>query len=57
MENNITRMLEAAYGHLNAPEKRKWTRQAVTYLMTDRQHYIQLADPDTPEYQISLLFL
>lgn len=54
MENNITRMLEAAYHHLNAPEKRKWTRQAVTYLMTDRQHYIQLADPDMPEYQISL---
>ena len=54
MENNITRMLEAAYDHLKAPEKRKWTRKAVSYLMTDRQHYIQLADPDTPEYQISL---
>lgn len=54
MEDHITRMLEAAYDHLKAPEKKKWTRQAVSYLLTDRQHYIQLADPDTPEYQISL---
>ena len=54
MKFTISRMLEEAYARLQAPNNRAFTRQAVSYLMTDREHYIELADPDTPEYQISL---
>lgn len=54
MKININRMMEEAYSRLHAPNVRSFSRQAMEYLLVDREHYIQLGDPDTPEYQISL---
>ena len=54
MNSVINRMLEEAYSRLHAPNQRQFCREAVEYLLTDRDHYIQLANPDTPEYEITV---
>lgn len=57
MNERINRLLKDAYSHLGvktAGEQEKWLRRGEEYLKRDRERYIELADQDTPEYQISI---
>lgn len=54
--NRIASMLTEAYHQLgvnNVWELDKRTNEALAYLRKDREHYIEVAEADTPEYRVS----
>lgn len=55
-KTKISSLLKEAYhwlGIRDVPTLERRTREALAYLDADREHYIQVADKDTPEYMIS----
>ena len=55
-ENRILGMLHAAYTRLGVSESdsiQGKITEALNYLIADREHYIEVADSDTPEYLIT----
>ena len=56
MTDLIKKMLAEAYRHLGIADKKENDRlveAAVHYLTNDREHYIEIAEPDRPEYLTS----
>ena len=58
-KGKISYMLVEAYHRLginNVWELDARSKEALEYLDADREHYIEVADPDTPEYLITTNF-
>ena len=58
-KGKISYMLVEAYHRLginNVWELDARSKEALEYLGADREHYIEVADPDTPEYLITTKF-
>lgn len=56
MTDHIKKMLADAYRHLGITDKKendRLVKAAVNYLINDREHYIEIAEADRPEYLIS----
>lgn len=56
MTAKISHMLMEAYaqlGILQVKDMESRAKEAVRYLLQDREHYIEVGEPDTPEYLIS----
>lgn len=56
MTDHIQKMLADAYRHLGITDKKENDRlveAAVSYLTNDREHYIEIAEADRPEYLTS----
>lgn len=58
-KSKIASMLTEAYHELGVKDVRELqrrTREALAYLEADREHYIEVVDKDTPEYDITVKF-
>ena len=56
MTDHIKKMLADAYRHLGITDKKendRLVKAAVHYLINDREHYIEIAEADRPEYLVS----
>lgn len=53
INSKIQTMLTAAYRHLGLEDPQQQVREAVDYLSRDREHYIEVAEREVPEYSIT----